>query len=192
MVVAKTINAGTYVLDPKIFKDVPAGKEHSFERQLYPRLLELGVPMYGYVSDAFWLDIGTHQKYKEAHEAILRGEVSVKINGTRINGKFWLGKDSQPDPSVAFLGPALLGNKVKIAKETQIKDYVVLGDNVSVGQASVLNRCIVWKNAKIGSHVHLEDCIIGDNCMIDDDVVITRGLVLADGSVIKKGTKIRG
>lgn len=172
-VVAKTINAGTYIIDPKVFKDVPAGKEYSFERQLYPSLLEAGVPIYGYVSDAYWLDIGNAEKYKEAHEAILRGDVLVKTKGERV-------------------GSSLIGEKVKIAKETELKDYVVLGDNVFVGEYSVLDRCIVWKNTKIGSHVHLEDCIIGNNCMIDDGVVIDRGLVLADGSVIKKGTKIKG
>jgi mannose-1-phosphate guanylyltransferase/phosphomannomutase len=191
MVTARTINAGIYVVDPLIFKGVPKGKEHSFERELYPSLLEKGEPIFGYLSDAYWIDIGNPDKYKEAHQAILRNEVAVKIYGTRIDGRNWLGKDTHPDASVRLIGPSIIGAKVKIGKETEIKDYVVIGDNVSIGERSVLDRVIVWKGTHIGKHVSLTDCILGSQCVIEDEVVVDRGVVLADGSVVKKGTRIR-
>ena len=189
MVVAKTINAGTYIVDPKIFKDVPFGVEHSFERQLFPKLLENGQPMFGYVSNAYWIDIGNPMKYKEVHEAILRNEVSIRIFGTRIDGKFWIGKNTMPDPTVRFTGASLIGEKVKIGKETEIKDYVVVGDCTHIGQKCVLDRCIIWKDCKIGNHVKLTNCIIGANCVIEDNVVVERGMVLAEGSILRRETK---
>lgn len=190
MVTAKTINAGIYVVDPGIFDTVPLNKPYSFERELYPGLLEKGEPIFGYLSDAYWLDIGNPAKYKEAHEAILRNEVAVKIYGTRIDGRNWLGKETHPDPSVRLMGPSILGDRVKIGKETEIKDYVVVGDHVSVGQHCVLDRAIIWKGCRIGDHVLLTDCVLGNNCVIEDEVVIDRGVVLADGSVVKKGTRM--
>lgn len=190
MVSAKTINAGIYVVDPKIFDDVPAGKPHSFERELYPALLEKGEPIFGYLSKAYWIDIGNPDKYKEAHQAILRNEVAVKIYGTRIDGRIWLGKDTHPDPSVKLRGSSIIGEGVKIGKETEIGDYVVVGDHVSIGEHCSLDRAIVWKETKIGKHVSLNDCVLGKNCVIEDEVVIDRGVVLADGSVVKKGTRI--
>ena len=190
MVSARTINAGIYVVDPEIFDEVPKGKEYSFERELYPSLLEKGLSFFGYLSQAYWVDIGNPEKYKEAHQAILRGEVAVKICGTRMDGKFWVGKDAHPDPSVKFVGPSIIGQKVRIGKETEIRDYVVVGDRVSIGEHSSLERAILWKETKIGNHVRLSDCIIGNNCTIEDEVLIDRGIVLADSSVIKKGTRI--
>jgi len=189
-VVAKTINAGIYVIDPKIFKDAPKGEPYSFERQLYPSLLKAGAPIYGYVSHAYWIDIGNPQKYKEVHQAILRGEVAVKIFGTRIDGKFWLGKDTHPDASVRFLGASVLGKKVKLGKEVDLGDYVVIGDQVIVGDQTKLDRAIIWKGTKIGNNVRLSDCILGFNCVIEDEVIIDKGVVLADGSVVKKGTRL--
>lgn len=189
MVTAKTINAGTYIVDPKIFKDVPFGKEHSFERQLFPKLLETKQPMYGYVSSAYWIDIGNPAKYKEVHEAILRNEVSIKIFGTRLDGKFWIGKDTMPDPTVRFIGASLVGEKVRIGKDTEIKDYVVIGDATQIGQKCVLDRCIIWKDCRIGNYVKLTDCIIGANCVIEDNVVVEHGMVLAENSVLRRGTK---
>jgi NDP-sugar pyrophosphorylase family protein len=190
MASARTINAGTYIVDPRIFDDVPKGKEYSFERQLYPSLLEKGEPIYGYLSRAYWIDIGNPQKYKEAHQAILRGEVAVKIFGTRIDGRIWLGKETHPDSSVKFLGPAIIGEKVRFGKETEVKDYVVVGDRVSIGEHCSLDRAIVWSGTKIGNRVVLSDCILGYNCVVEDDAVIDSGAVLADGSVVRKGTRI--
>ncbi len=189
-VTVKTVNAGIYVVDPKIFKDVPKGEPHSFERQLYPALLKAGAPIYGYLSRAYWIDIGNPQKYKEVHQAILRGEVAVKIFGTRIDGKFWIGKDTHPDASVRFIGASVMGEKVNLGKETEIGDYVVIGDNVTIGAHCRLERAIVWKGTRLGDNVSLSDCILGYNCVIEDNVVIDRGVVLADGSVVKKGTRL--
>ncbi|MBU1026613.1 MAG: NDP-sugar synthase [Candidatus Margulisbacteria bacterium] len=191
MVTAKTINAGTYVVDPKIFANVPKNEKYSFERQLYPGLLKKGEPIYGYLSDAYWIDIGTPAKYKEVHQAILRGEVAVRIDGTRINNRVWLGKDVHPDESVKFIGPSIVGERVKLGKETTIKDYVVVGQHVEVGEHSCLERAIIWRDTKIGKNVKLVDCILGKSCVIEDNVVI-EGAVLADGSKIKKGTKLTG
>jgi mannose-1-phosphate guanylyltransferase/phosphomannomutase len=189
MVTAKTINAGIYIVDPKIFKNIPVGKPYSFERNLYPELLEQGAPIYGYLSNAYWIDIGNPEKYKEVHQAIMRGEVAVKIFGTRVDGKFWLGKDTHPEASSRFVGPSIVGERVKFGKETEIKDFVVLGDGVEIGDRCVLDRVIVWKGTKIGSHVLLSDCIIGSNCVIEDGAAIRAGAVLASGTVIKRGTK---
>ena len=190
VVTAKTINAGIYVIDPKIFKDVPKGEVYSFERELYPALLEKGESIFGYISDAFWMDIGNCVKYREVHEAILRGEVAVKIKGTRIDNKVWLGKDTNPDASVRFVGPSIVGERVKIGKEAEIRDYVVVGDRVSVGEYSVLDRAIIWPGTRIGKHVHLTNCILGKDCVIEDEVIISRSTVLADGSVVKRGTRL--
>jgi len=190
MVTAKTINAGTYVVDPKIFKDVPKGQVYSFERQLYPSLLERGERIFGYLSQAYWIDIGNPSKYKEAHQAILRGEVAVKIYGDRINQRIWLGKDTHPDESVRLIGPAIIGEKVVLSKHAEIKDCVVIGDQVVVGEHCRLDRCIIWKGCSIGKNACLTDCIIGRDCVIEDNVVIEHGVVLADGSVVKSGSRI--
>ncbi|OGC30712.1 hypothetical protein A2311_04320, partial [candidate division WOR-1 bacterium RIFOXYB2_FULL_48_7] len=82
-----TINAGIYVVDPKIFRDVPANTVYSFERQLFPAILEKGWPMYGFISDRYWMDIGQQSQYRQAHEAIMHNEVAVKVYGSRVDNR---------------------------------------------------------------------------------------------------------
>lgn len=187
---ADTINAGIYVLDPKIFNNVPAGVEYSFERQLFPALLAHGDPVYGYISDRYWIDIGNPRQYRAAHEAILRNEVAVKIFGTRTDGKIWIGDKARIDPRAKLLGPAIIGRAAAIGREARIKDYTVLGDGVTVGAESTLERAIIWEGTKIGDHVVLSGCLVGFNCVIEDYVRIGEGTVIADHSVIRKGSTI--
>jgi NDP-sugar pyrophosphorylase family protein len=183
-----TVNAGIYVLDPQIFKGVPKGVEYSFERQLFPSLLERNEPVYGYISERYWIDIGNPNQYRQAHEAILRNEVAVKIFGTRIDGKIWVGDGCRIDKSAKLLGPAIIGKAASIGAETKVLDYSVLGDGVAVGAESCLEQAIIWEGTKIGNHAVIRGCIIGFNCTIEDHVKIGDGVVLADGSVVKQGS----
>ncbi|MBN3033158.1 MAG: NDP-sugar synthase [Candidatus Saganbacteria bacterium] len=185
---ADTVNAGIYVLDPKIFETVPRGVEYSFERQLFPELLAAGEPVYGYVTDRYWIDIGKPLQYQQAHEAILRGEVAVKVSGTRTDRRAWLGDNCRLDKTVKLLGPVIIGRDVTIGPETRIKDYTVLGDSVTIGREGTLSQAIVWERTRIGNHVSLNGCLVGYNCVIEDNVVIGPGVVLADNTVVKRGS----
>ncbi|MFA5034737.1 MAG: NDP-sugar synthase [Candidatus Margulisiibacteriota bacterium] len=184
------INAGFYVIDPSVFKDVPKGKEHSFERQLFPSLLEAGAPMYAYYSDRYWIDIGKPSQYRQAHEAILRSEVEVKLGGAKDGHGVWLGEGVKIDKTAKVVGPTLIGDKVVVGPETKINEYSIIGHDVTIGAESLLERAIVWQGSKIGNHVNLSGCIVGFNCTIKDDVRIGEGVILADNSVIERGSII--
>ena len=75
-----TINAGIYILEPSVLKYMPKGEPYSFERGLFPTLLEHKEPVLSFVLDKYWIDIGTPQKYLEVHQDILSGKfVSPRI-----------------------------------------------------------------------------------------------------------------
>lgn len=72
-----TVNAGLYVLEPEILDLIPAGVVHSLERELFPLLLERKTPLFACLSDAYWLDIGTIDKYEKANRDILNGALPL-------------------------------------------------------------------------------------------------------------------
>ncbi|MFA6430769.1 MAG: NDP-sugar synthase [Candidatus Margulisiibacteriota bacterium] len=187
---ANTINSGIYVLDPAIFKKVPRGTIYSFERELFPSLLERGEAMFAYISDRYWMDIGKPGQYMEAHEAIMRNEVSVRLKGMRIDKKNWIGDRAKVSKTAKILGPAIIGESAAIDRDVRIKDYSTIGEKVYVGEGSVLERVIIWEGTKVGRHVVMNGCIIGRNCEIGDYSRIGEGVVLADNSVIGKGSII--
>ncbi len=70
------VNAGTYLLDPERPGAVVAeGEAASIELDIFPRVIEAGRAVFGFASDAYWLDLGTPEKYLQAHFDMLEGKV---------------------------------------------------------------------------------------------------------------------
>jgi len=184
------INAGIYVIDPKVFANVPKGKPYSFERELFPGLLKAKEAFYGYKSDAYWIDIGNPSKYMQAHRSVLEGEVKVQIPGKETSKRIWVGSSSKIDKQAKIFGPAVIGENCDIKPEVKIDSFTVIGNNVLVNNDSTIVNSIIWDDVIIGKEVRLKNCVIGKNCKIEDNTDIGGGVVLADNTVVSKGTKI--
>jgi NDP-sugar pyrophosphorylase family protein len=64
------INAGIYVIEKKILEDIPMGQNYSLEKEILPSLLEQEQPVYGFVHQGYFLDIGTPENYERAQKEI--------------------------------------------------------------------------------------------------------------------------
>ena len=60
------VNAGMYVFDKKILKEIPSGQKLSLEYDLFPGILDKG--LYGYVTEKRLLDIGTPERLAMARD----------------------------------------------------------------------------------------------------------------------------
>ena len=76
-VFSDTINTGIYVLEPEVLRHVPADRPYDFSKELFPLLLEMGRPLYGYVLDGYWQDIGNLDQYRQANFDALDERVSL-------------------------------------------------------------------------------------------------------------------
>src|SRR5215213_8317150 len=76
-ITVNTINAGTYILEPRVLDLIPPGESYSFEYGLFPQLLESGEPFYAHIPQrTYWMDIGTPARYLQAHEDMLANRVT--------------------------------------------------------------------------------------------------------------------
>ncbi len=69
------INAGVYLFSREILELIPSGREYSLEIELFPSILDRKV--YGFVTGAKLIDIGTAERYERAQDLIrdiLRGK----------------------------------------------------------------------------------------------------------------------
>jgi mannose-1-phosphate guanylyltransferase/phosphomannomutase len=185
-----TVNAGIYILDPSVFRYVPRHEAYSFERGLFPLLLQLNERVFGYTTDSYWLDIGSPQKYLQAHNDILMDRVKVEISAERRPGNIWVGKDVEIDPTAEIRGPAYLGNRSKVRKRARIKEFTILGPGVIVDDRAILEQVLIGEGSEIGEEANLKNCIIGSNCRIGASAVLNSNSVVADESVIGRGTRL--
>src|SRR6202046_2890424 len=69
-VVSDTGNTGVYVMEPEVLAEVPPGEVVDWSADVFPKLLKRGAPMYGYISDRYWEDVGTHDNYLKAQDHV--------------------------------------------------------------------------------------------------------------------------
>ena len=109
-----------------MLKHVPTDRPYDFSKELFPYLLEMGRPLYGYVMDGYWQDIGNLDQYRQANFDALDENVRLNIPGIRIRGNVWLGEGVEIADLEQVEGPALIGNYCRIAPGATVGAYSVL------------------------------------------------------------------
>jgi len=80
--ITNTINAGSYVFHPSVIETIAANTVVSVERDVFPALVTAGKSIYGYVEDAYWLDIGTPRALLAGSKYLVGGEFKVDATST--------------------------------------------------------------------------------------------------------------
>jgi len=66
------VNAGVYVLEPKIFHFIPPSQAASLETDTFPTLLKNGEKLNGYHEEAYWADVGTVTDFERVDRELLQ------------------------------------------------------------------------------------------------------------------------
>ena len=189
-VFSDTINTGIYVLEPEVLDLVPSGQPFDFSKDLFPLLLEMGHPLYGYVADGYWCDIGNFEQYVGAHKDILDRKVQIDPPGFRMAENVWAGEGVEIDDAAEIRGPVVLGDHCKVEKGAVIREYTILGHNVVVKQDSFVHRALIYDNSYIGANCHLRGCVVGKNCDLKGNVRLEEGVVVGDECLIGENALI--
>lgn len=177
-VTTNMINAGIYVLEQQILARIPAEKPSMFEHDIFPSLVKEGQPILGHPSDAYWIDIGTPEKYLKAHHDLLlkRGSTYVRID-----------ESSRVDPRARVEGPVIIGRKCFVAADARIKGPVVLGTGCIIDVGAIIEGAVLWERVDVGRRAKLIDCVVATGCQIQDRCHIPAGCVLGDNVKLKAG-----
>jgi mannose-1-phosphate guanylyltransferase / phosphomannomutase len=195
-VFSDTINTGIYVLEPEVLNHVPTDRPYDFSKELFPYLLEMGRPLYGYVMDGYWQDVGDLDQYRQANFDALDEKVRLNIPGIRIRGNVWLGEGVEIADLDQVEGPALLGNYCRIAPGATVGEYSVLSNSVTLRERTRTTRSVIDSSTHIGRSSLIEGAILGRSCDIRAHVRIHEGVAIGDEvrigseSVIMPGVRI--
>lgn len=184
-ITTNTINAGVYLLDRELLEAIPRDRPVSIEREFFPSLLTRGVPFFGFVSRAYWLDIGSFQQYRRAHMDLLRGIVATPLSppGSRRDG-VWVGETASVAPGASVTGPSLLGSGVRLEEDTHVGPFAVLGDGTSVERGSRVEASVLWEHVQVGRDAVLRECVVGAGARIGAGARVGPGAVVAENAVV--------
>jgi mannose-1-phosphate guanylyltransferase / phosphomannomutase len=191
-VFSDTINTGIYVLEPEIFDVIPEGRAVDFSSEVFPAVLEAGAPIFGYVANGYWEDVGTTAAYLKAHEDILDGKVEVGIAGFELQPGVWLGKGSSIDPSAELGGPAFIGENCTVDEGAVIGAYTTIGANTRIAERAEVRHSVIGENSYIGQAARVEGSVLGRSCDLRRGARCEPGSVVGEGCLIGANAELRG
>lgn len=189
-VFSDTVNTGTYILEPEVLSYIPPGQAQDFSADIFPRLLAVGVPLYGYVAKGYWCDVGHLDAYREAQYDALQGKVLLDYAYPERTANVRVGKGTFIHPTAKLQPPLLIGDNCRIGPRAVLEPGTVVGDNVTIGSDANLKRPIIWNGAVIGEDTHLRACVIGRGTRADKRSHILEGAVVGSLSTIGEEAQI--
>jgi mannose-1-phosphate guanylyltransferase len=169
---SNVINAGLYILEPEVMALVPEGEKYDFSKNLFPRLLEMGWPMYAKAIDGVWFDVGSPNELIRAQHVLIE---------QRNNLPFPM-PDGSVDENGSFVSStAHLGSDVELHKS-------IVASDCSVGSKSSLHETVLMQGASVGLNVSLSGCILSPGALVEDNISALN-LVLGDNECLKSDDK---
>lgn len=187
-VFSDTINTGIYILEPEALDLIPYQQDFDFSKDLFPTMLERNMPLYGYIAEGYWRDVGNLNEYQIGQYDALRGEVNLGFNMTwESNNQF--GEGAKAADTVVFKGKNVIG-KNSVIGENCVIENTVIGDNVVIGNGTIIRESTIWDNVVIGDMVELNDDVICNNVIINDFVNIAENVFIAERCNIGKSARL--
>ena len=157
------VNAGVYVCEPRLLDRIPAGRVCSAERELFPLMVDDG-SLFAHGTDAYWMDIGTPEKYLQA-------------NIDALAGRYVCSAVTHPDEKMALLAPG-----AGIHESAQVSSSC-LGPGSRVEADAIVERAVLLSGATVGVGATVRDSVLGERTAIGPGVVI-EATAIGDGDIV--------
>ena len=147
---------GIQIMEPEIFERIPAGQFCGTTEDIFPQLIQDEVPIYGYLHDGYWKDMGSRESYLQVNADALDEKVSLKgISPNQLDNSF-------------IIPPVLVGHNCHIAENSKIGPHSVIGPNCKIKSGAVVENSILWEGVTIGAGSTIKGSVIAQNITIGD------------------------
>lgn len=182
-------STGIYALSPEVLDHIPKQK-YDFAKDLFPKLLDGGKKITGWLARGQWTDVGSPKAYREAQKWMLENMQATIINGrlivenARLGGPLNIGNNVSVGRNSVIVGPVVIGENTVIGDNVIIGPYTSIGNACHIGSDSRILSSYIYNGAKIGAGCSVSGAIV------DNDVSIGRSCILENGTVIGPRTMI--
>jgi mannose-1-phosphate guanylyltransferase/phosphomannomutase len=176
---SNTANTGVYLFEPDILDLIPKGEKYDFGMHLFPKLLELKKPFYGYLTASYWSDVGHLESYRNAHYDALSGRVNINFPVKERRKMVWIGENVEIHPTAEIGYPVVIGDGCRIEAGAKVLEDSVLGSNCAIEEGAVVRRSILWNGATVMKETWLDRCVVGADCKVQTNAAVFDGVIVA-------------
>jgi len=148
------IFTGIHVFEPEVFRYIPPGRFYEINQTVYPRLIREGRVVQGFVSDDFWVEVGNHKAYLQAHREVLRRRRSSLVRESPVSS------ETKVSP------PVLIGRECHVGAGARIGPMAVVGHRCTIGRGTVIEDSVLWNEVTVGAGSRVSGSIVGHGTLI--------------------------
>ncbi len=141
---------GIHVVEPRFLDRIPPEGEQCIVRTAYRQLFHEGKGLHGVVTDDYWWEHSTPERYLEGVANVLGGKARLPHAEHPLQG---VSPQAQIDPSAEIVGPVWIGAGVQVGPRARVGPHVQLGEGVRVAADAVVERAIAWEGAQLSNTV---------------------------------------
>lgn len=155
---------GLSIMSPEMLSHIPAGVESDISTQIYPQLIENNARIGAFLSDSYWMDVGTTSRYLQANMDVMSGSLApdfcwppkgfLLIEGSSMK---WGHGNIKP--------PVLIGPDVVLKKDAEAGPFTTIMAGATLGNSAVARESIVFPGGMIDENSILERCVVGPDTL---------------------------
>jgi mannose-1-phosphate guanylyltransferase len=183
------INAGIYVIEPRVLADIPRGRRVSVERETFPFLAQTG-NLYALDWDGYWADAGTPATYLQVNLDILSGQfgppapgAALRPDGTWVLGAAVIEGDLFP--------PAFVGDAALVASGAQVRSSAI-GAGARVMMGASVSDSVLFPGALVEQGAVIEESIVGEDAVVGEGAEVRRTTVVGCHARVAPGERLVG
>jgi len=182
-------NAGIYVLEPEVLDFIPTNQKFDFARDLFPKLLAKGLPLYGWKLEGVWMDIGRpHDLWRASMEVVRREGKPLRRTGVVSEGPIILDPTATLHEGATLRGPCYVGPRA-ILEGGSVLDNACLYENTRLSNGARIRNSIVLEGSSIGVNAEIVDSVVSRNCVIETEAKIASSII-GDDMTVRSGSRL--
>jgi len=195
-VISDLANTGIYILDPAVFDFFRPNEVTDWSGEVFPKLLKEGEPVFGWIADGYWEDVGSHAAYMKANFDCLEGKVKVQLPGDRVGDATWIHPEAEVFPGARIDGPALIGAGAKVRGDAWVNGPTVIGAYTTIDSGVKISNSIVWDHSYVGLNSRLRGSVVcrsvtvKNGCLLEEGTVIGSEVTIGAGSTVNANVRI--
>ena len=156
------VSCGIYCLDTALLARIPTGCVHDFGRHLIPELVSEGTPVGGYVTDAYWTDIGDVASYIRGNlDAVLGAVHAGGLPGREVAPGVHAEEGCEISPHARMAGPVVLGRDVVVGHHVEVIGPAVVGPGAWLADGCHVAQSVILAGARVPEGAQVAGGVVG-------------------------------
>lgn len=162
-------STGIYIFEPAALELVPSGREFDIGGELFPLLVQQGLPFYAQSRPFHWIDIGRVSDYWTVLQRVLAGEIAdMRMPGKEVRPGVWVGLNTSIDWDGADIrGPVYIGSGTCVERGVRIEGPAWIGNGCLLRSQSQLSRSVLFDYTRLNQGAELKDVIASPHYVVD-------------------------